>query len=54
MKAYSIAFETDNGQVSTREIIPFLKQIEVILKDRPAKVIRRINGKLMRVHAYES
>ncbi len=53
MKAYSIAFETINGQVSTQEIIPFLEQIEIILKDRPVKVIRRINGKLMRVHAYE-
>lgn len=54
MKAYTIAFEANNGeQVASRPIIPFLKKIQEILKDSPENVIRRINGKIMRVHAYE-
>lgn len=54
MKAYTIAFESNNGeQVSSRAIIPFFKRIENILVETPENVIRRINGKIMRVHAYE-
>lgn len=54
MRAYTIAFETSNGeQVASRAIIPFFKKIQEILKDSPQNVIRRINGKIMRVHAYE-
>lgn len=54
MRAYTIAFETSNGeQVASRSIIPFFKKIQEILKDSPQNVIRRINGKIMRVHAYE-
>lgn len=54
MKAYTIAFESSNGnQVASRAIVPFFKKIEDILKNTPENVIRRINGKIMRVHAYE-
>ena len=54
MRAYTIAFETSNGeQVASRAIIPFFKKIQEILKDSPQNVSRRINGKIMRVHAYE-
>lgn len=54
MKAYTIAFEGNNGeQVASRAIVPFFKKIEDVLKKTPENVIRRINGKIMRVHAYE-
>ena len=54
MKAYTIAFESNNGdEVSNRSIISFLEKIEDILVRTPENVIRRINGKIMRVHAYE-
>ena len=54
MKAYTIAFESNNGdEVSNRSIISFLEKIEDILVRTPVNVIRRINGKIMRVHAYE-
>lgn len=54
MKAYTIAFETNDGQgVASRAIIPFFKKIEEVLEKTPENVIRRINGKVMRVHAYE-
>lgn len=54
MRAYTIAFEADNGeQVSSRAIVPFFKKIEEVLVNAPENVIRRINGKIMRVHAYE-
>lgn len=54
MKAYTIAFETDSGEcVASRSVVSFLKKIEEILEKSPENVIRRINGKLMRVHAYE-
>lgn len=54
MKAYTIAFESNNGaQVSSRAIVPFFRRIEEILNGTPENVIRRINGKIMRVHAYE-
>ena len=54
MKAYTIAFETNNrGQVASRAIVPFFKRIEKILNETPENVIRRINDKIMRVHAYE-
>lgn len=53
-KAYTVAFESSNGaQVSNRAIIPFLEKIEHILTHDPTSIFRRINGKLMRVHAYE-
>lgn len=54
MRAYTIAFESSNGnQVASRAIVPFFKKIEDVLNDTPDNVIRRINGKIMRVHAYE-
>lgn len=54
MRAYTIAFESSSGnQVASRTIIPFFKKIEEILTQTPENVIRRINGKIMRVHAYE-
>ena len=54
MKAYTIAFEANNGeQVASRPIVPFFKKIEDVLMSSPADVIRRINGKIMRIHAYE-
>lgn len=54
MRAYTIAFEANNGErVASRAIVPFFKKIEKVLKDSPQNVIRRINGKIMRVHAYE-
>ena len=54
MKAYTIAFETNNGgQVASRAIVPFFKKIEDILEETPENVIRRINSKIMRIHAYE-
>lgn len=54
MRAYTIAFETDNGErVASRSIVSFFKRVEEILEESPENVIRRINGKLMRVHAYE-
>lgn len=54
MKAYTIAFEANNGeQVGTRAIVSFFKKIEEVLDETPVNVIRRINGKIMRVHAYE-
>lgn len=54
MKAYTIAFETDNGErVASRAIIPLFKKIEEVLEETPENVIRRINGRIMRVHAYE-
>ncbi|MEG0836190.1 MAG: DUF6731 family protein [Anaerovoracaceae bacterium] len=54
MKAYTIAFESNNGdQVASRAIVPFFKKVAEILVATPENVIRRINGKIMRVHAYE-
>lgn len=54
MRAYTIAFETENGkQVASRSIVSLFKRIEDVLSGTPENVIRRINGKLMRVHAYE-
>lgn len=54
MKAYTIAFESNDGQqVASRAIVPFFKKIEAVLGEAPENVIRRINGKIMRVHAYE-
>lgn len=54
MKAYTIAFEKrDGAQVASRSVVPFFKRIESILKETPENVIQRINGKIMRVHAYE-
>lgn len=54
MKAYTIAFEGNDGEkVASRAIVPFFKRIEEILNETPENVIRRINGKVMRVHAYE-
>lgn len=54
MRAYTIAFEANNGeQVASRAIVPFFKKIEEVLWDTPENVIRRINGKVMRVHAYD-
>ena len=54
MKAYTIAFENNNGtQVASRDIITFFKRIENVLNNNTVKVVRRINGKIMRVHAYE-
>lgn len=54
MKAYTIAFEDNKGeQVASRAIVPFFEKIENVLKNTPENVIRRINGKIMRVHAYE-
>ena len=54
MKAYTIAFEKrDGAQVASRSVVSFFKRIESILKETPENVIRRINGKIMRVHAYE-
>lgn len=54
MRAYTIAFESSNNEhVASRDIIRFFKKIEEIMNDSPENVIRRINGKVMRVHAYE-
>lgn len=54
MKAYTIAFESSDGkQVTTRPIVPFFKKIEELLNKTPESVIRRINEKVMRIHAYE-
>lgn len=54
MKAYTIAFEANNGErVASRAIVPFFKKIQEILENSPQNVIRPINGKVMRVHAYE-
>jgi len=54
MRAYTIAFESNNGErVASRAIVPFFRKIEDVLKKTPENVIRRINGKIMRVHAYE-
>ena len=54
MRAYTIAFESSNNEhVASRDIIQFFKKIEEIMNDSPENVIRRINGKVMRVHAYE-
>lgn len=54
MKAYTIAFEKrDEMRVAYRSVVPLFKRIEDILKETPENVIRRINGKIMRVHAYE-
>lgn len=54
MRAYTIAFESNNGErVASRAIVPFFKKIEDVLTKTPENVIRRINGKIMRVHAYE-
>lgn len=51
-KAYTIAFES-NTHVSDIAIIPFLKKIENLMREQRQLVSRRINGKFMRVHAYE-
>ena len=54
MKAYTIAFEGNDGKpVLDRDIVPFFEKIEQVLKTTPNNVIRKINGKIMRVHAYE-
>ena len=54
MKAYTIAFEANDGeQVASRPIVPFFEKIEDVLMTSPEDVIRRINGKIMRIHAYE-
>ena len=54
MKAYTIAFEATNScDVTNRSIVTFFKRIECLLTDSPEQVIRRINGKVMRIHAYE-
>lgn len=51
--AYTIAFE-NNNTVFGDNIIQFLKDVERLMNS-PQKdnIVRRINGKLMRVHAYE-
>lgn len=51
-KAYNIAFESDT-HVTNAEIIPFFKDIEALMQTKRECIVRRINGKLMRVHAYE-
>ena len=54
MKAYTIAFESEDGtKISSRDILGFLQKIETALSNSPNNVIRRINGKLLRVHAYK-
>lgn len=54
MKAYTIAFEAGDGErVSSRSVVHFFKSIEAVLKSSSESVIRRINGKIMRIHAYE-
>lgn len=50
--AYTIAFES-NQFVADRPIMPFFKKIESLMNTRRENIIRRINGKMMRVHAYE-
>lgn len=51
-QAYTIAFES-NHFVSDRPIMPFFKRIETLMNSHRENIIRRINGKTMRVHAYE-
>lgn len=51
-KAYTIAFESES-EVTSRSIIHFLERIEHMMSNNPVNVIRRINGKVMRIHAYE-
>jgi len=54
VRAYTISFESENGlHVANRDITLFLKEIENLLSNSPSDVIRRINGKLLRVHAYK-
>lgn len=54
MRAYTIAFESnDERKVAKREVIPFFEKIQDILLSTPENIVRCINGKIMRVHAYE-
>ena len=54
MKAYTMAFESENGdRIANRDVALFLEKIEQLLSESPSYVIRRINDKLLRVHAYK-
>ena len=51
-RAYTISFESDT-HVTDIAIIPFLTRIEELMNSDREKILRRINGKLMRIHPYE-
>ena len=54
MRAYTIAFEDIDGDcVYSRDIMIFFKKVEDVLNKTPSDIVRKINGKIMRVHAYE-
>ena len=50
-KVFTLAFE-QNNRASDRDVLTFLKKIAYLMVENSGKIIRRINGKLMRVHAY--
>lgn len=54
MSAYTIAFEGKKGnKIANRSILSFLKKIESVMNKSPELIIRKINSKIIRVHAYE-
>ena len=53
-KAYILSLESKDGKnVIDFDVMNFFQEIEKILNSNPQNVIRRINDKIMRVHAYE-
>ncbi len=49
-KAYTIAFESDK-EIFSESIITFLKKVELLIDSK--NIVRQVNNKLMRAHAYE-
>ena len=54
VRGYTIAFERETDEaVLDFDIVTFFKKIEETMKGKSRNVIRKINGKVIRVHAYE-
>lgn len=54
VKLYTIAFvDRESGVVAQMSIMEYFKKIEKILAYNSINIIREVNGKIMRVHAYE-
>lgn len=52
VRYYTIAFETSDEQVTNRSIMEFFKKIEQVLLDDENKVVRFVDGKLIRCFNY--
>ena len=52
VKGCTIAFE-QNDTVVDMDIVEFFSKIENAMRNEPKNIVRKINGKIIRVHAYE-